>query len=238
MHDIGKVRTPLDILQQADEAGRRRDRGHAAPPGGRRRDPPQDARPHAARRHRRVRAPPPPGRQRLSRWASFVRRSTWPRCCARSRTSTTRCGRSGDYQEAFPADRILEVLKRGEGQEFEQNLVRRFVQLMGLYPVGSLVRAQYGRVRGRDAPLRRRPAPPARARRLRGRRPPPRRSLRHQPLGSRTRAAPVVVGHRARPTRPTRTSTRWRRCRTVARSVARLAGSDPAVGACATAAEQ
>ncbi len=44
------------------------------------------------------------------------------------------------YQEAFPADRIIAVLKRGDGQEFEQNLVRRFVQLMGLYPVGSLVR--------------------------------------------------------------------------------------------------
>jgi len=48
------------------------------------------------------------------------------------------------YQEAFPADRVLEVLKRGEGQEFEKNLVRRFVQLMGIYPVGSLVRLNTG----------------------------------------------------------------------------------------------
>jgi putative nucleotidyltransferase with HDIG domain len=48
------------------------------------------------------------------------------------------------YQEAYPADRVLEVLKRGEGQEFEKNLVRRFVQLMGLYPVGSLVRLNTG----------------------------------------------------------------------------------------------
>lgn len=48
------------------------------------------------------------------------------------------------YQEAFPADRIVEVLKRGQGQEFEKNLVRRFVQLMGLYPVGSLVRLNTG----------------------------------------------------------------------------------------------
>jgi putative nucleotidyltransferase with HDIG domain len=48
------------------------------------------------------------------------------------------------YQQAFPADRVLAVLKRGEGQEFEQNLVRRFVQLMGLYPVGSLVRLNTG----------------------------------------------------------------------------------------------
>jgi putative nucleotidyltransferase with HDIG domain len=48
------------------------------------------------------------------------------------------------YQQAFPADRILGVLRRAEGQEFERNLVRRFVQVMGLYPVGSLVRLNSG----------------------------------------------------------------------------------------------
>ncbi len=48
------------------------------------------------------------------------------------------------YQEAFPADRVLAVLKSSEGREFEQRLVRRFVQLMGLYPVGSLVRLNSG----------------------------------------------------------------------------------------------
>jgi putative nucleotidyltransferase with HDIG domain len=48
------------------------------------------------------------------------------------------------YQEAFPTDRILAVLQRAEGKEFEPNLVRRFVQLMGLYPVGSLVRLNTG----------------------------------------------------------------------------------------------
>jgi putative nucleotidyltransferase with HDIG domain len=49
-----------------------------------------------------------------------------------------------DYQEAFPAERILAVLKRGEGKEFEPNLVRRFAQLMGLYPVGSVVTLNTG----------------------------------------------------------------------------------------------
>lgn len=48
------------------------------------------------------------------------------------------------YQQAFAADRILEVLRRGEGQAFERHLVRRFVQLMGLYPVGSIVRLNTG----------------------------------------------------------------------------------------------
>ncbi len=47
------------------------------------------------------------------------------------------------YQEAFPVDRILVVLKN-PGQEFEPNLVKRFVHLMGLYPVGSYVRLNTG----------------------------------------------------------------------------------------------
>ncbi len=48
------------------------------------------------------------------------------------------------YQDAYPADRIVEVLESAKGMEFETNLVRRFVQLMGLYPVGSLVRLNSG----------------------------------------------------------------------------------------------
>ncbi len=48
------------------------------------------------------------------------------------------------YQEAFPTDRILEVLKRGDGRAFDQDLVRRFVQVMGIYPAGSLVRLNTG----------------------------------------------------------------------------------------------
>ena len=44
------------------------------------------------------------------------------------------------YQEASPTDRILAVLQRNDGKQFDQNLVRRFVQLVGIYPVGNLVR--------------------------------------------------------------------------------------------------
>jgi putative nucleotidyltransferase with HDIG domain len=47
------------------------------------------------------------------------------------------------YQEAFPVDRILAVLNN-DGQEFEPNLVKRFVHLMGLYPTGSFVRLNTG----------------------------------------------------------------------------------------------
>jgi putative nucleotidyltransferase with HDIG domain len=51
-----------------------------------------------------------------------------------------------NYQRAFPTDRILEVLKRNDGQQFDQHLVRRFVQLIGIYPAGNLVRLNTGEV--------------------------------------------------------------------------------------------
>ncbi len=50
------------------------------------------------------------------------------------------------YQQAFPTDRILAVLKRNDGQQFDQHLVRRFAQLIGIYPVGNLVRLDTGEI--------------------------------------------------------------------------------------------
>jgi hypothetical protein len=37
-------------------------------------------------------------------------------------------------------------LKRNDGLQFDQNLVRRFVQLVGIYPAGNLVRLNTGEV--------------------------------------------------------------------------------------------
>jgi putative nucleotidyltransferase with HDIG domain len=51
-----------------------------------------------------------------------------------------------EYQEAFPTDRILAVLKRNDGMQFDQHLVRRFVQLMGIYPPGTVVALGDGRL--------------------------------------------------------------------------------------------
>jgi putative nucleotidyltransferase with HDIG domain len=48
------------------------------------------------------------------------------------------------YQNAFPSDRVLAVLKRNDGLQFDQHLVRRFVQLVGIYPAGSVVRLDTG----------------------------------------------------------------------------------------------
>jgi putative nucleotidyltransferase with HDIG domain len=48
------------------------------------------------------------------------------------------------YQQAFPSDRILQVMKRNDGMQFDQHLVRRFTQLLGIYPPGNLVRLDSG----------------------------------------------------------------------------------------------
>jgi putative nucleotidyltransferase with HDIG domain len=50
------------------------------------------------------------------------------------------------YQQAFPTDRILAVLKKNDGSQFDQHLVRRFVQLLGIYPPGNLVKLSNGEV--------------------------------------------------------------------------------------------
>lgn len=50
------------------------------------------------------------------------------------------------YQEALPTERILAVLQRNDGTHFDQHLVRRFVQLLGIYPAGNLVRLSTGEV--------------------------------------------------------------------------------------------
>jgi putative nucleotidyltransferase with HDIG domain len=44
------------------------------------------------------------------------------------------------YQQAFPTDRILAVLKKNEGAQLDKHLVRRFTQLLGIYPPGNLVK--------------------------------------------------------------------------------------------------
>jgi putative nucleotidyltransferase with HDIG domain len=43
------------------------------------------------------------------------------------------------YQKSQPSERILEVLKREDGTQFDRHLVRRFAQLIGIYPPGNLV---------------------------------------------------------------------------------------------------
>ena len=50
------------------------------------------------------------------------------------------------YQQAFPTDRVLAVLKKDDGLHFDAQLVRRFVQLLGIYPPGTLVKLSSGTI--------------------------------------------------------------------------------------------
>jgi putative nucleotidyltransferase with HDIG domain len=64
------------------------------------------------------------------------------------------------YQQAFPTDRIIEVMRRNDGRQFDQHLVRRFIDLMGVYPPSSVVHLASGEVAivlGNDGPRPDRP---------------------------------------------------------------------------------
>jgi putative nucleotidyltransferase with HDIG domain len=48
------------------------------------------------------------------------------------------------YQQAFPTDRIHAVLSKDDGLHFDKHLVRRFTQILGIYPPGNLVHLNTG----------------------------------------------------------------------------------------------
>jgi putative nucleotidyltransferase with HDIG domain len=50
------------------------------------------------------------------------------------------------YHNSFPTERILAVLQHNDGKQFDQNLVRRFVQLVGIYPAGNVVKLDTGEI--------------------------------------------------------------------------------------------
>ena len=50
------------------------------------------------------------------------------------------------YQTSFPTERVLAVLKGNDGLQFDRHLVRRFVQLLGIYPPGNLVKLNTGEI--------------------------------------------------------------------------------------------
>lgn len=50
------------------------------------------------------------------------------------------------YHRPFATDRILEIIKSNDGKQFDQHLVRRFIHLVGLYPPATLVRLTTGEV--------------------------------------------------------------------------------------------
>src|SRR5262249_1277087 len=143
MHDIGKVRTPLDVLNKPDKL--------------------TDAEFVIMRRHPVEGAeilrqtPDIPALAPVVAFEHHLRLdgSGYPHGVTRSSLNlgTMLCSIADvydamrsqrRYQQAFATDGIVEVVKREEGQEFDKHLVRRFVQLIGIYPVGTLVRLNTG----------------------------------------------------------------------------------------------
>jgi putative nucleotidyltransferase with HDIG domain len=145
MHDIGKVRTPTEILNKPDkltEAEFEIMRMHVV---------------DGAEILRRTREMPP-----IAPVIAFEHHlrndgSGYPYGVSRGQLNigTQLCGIADvydamrsqrAYQQAFPSDRILEVLRRNDGHQFDQNLVRRFTQLLGIFPPGNLVRLDDGSI--------------------------------------------------------------------------------------------
>jgi len=139
MHDIGKVRTPTEILNKPDKL--------------------TDAEFDIMKRHTvdgaeiLRKTPEMPGLAPVVAFEHHLRidGTGYPHGVKREglNVATMLCGIADvydamrsqrRYQQAFPTDRILAVLQRNDGTQFDQNLVRRFAQLVGIYPAGNLVR--------------------------------------------------------------------------------------------------
>jgi len=145
MHDIGKVRTPKEILNKPDKltdeefAIMRRHTVDGAEILRRTPEMPILAPVVAFEHHLRLDGTGYPfGVKRQSLNVGTML------CSISDIYDAMRSQRS--YQQAFPTDRILAVLKRNDGTQFDQHLVRRFVQLLGIYPPGNLVRLTSGAV--------------------------------------------------------------------------------------------
>ncbi len=145
MHDIGKVRTPLDILTKPDrltESEFAIMRMHVVD-GAEilRRTPeiPALAPVVAFEHHLRIDGSGyPMGVKRASLNLGTML------CSISDVYDAMRSQRA--YQGAHATDRILAVLQKSDGLHFDQHLVRRFSQLMGLYPPGNMVRLDTGHV--------------------------------------------------------------------------------------------
>ena len=191
MHDIGKVRTPLEILNKPDKLTDDEFDDHEAARRRRRRDPADDARHAGAGAGRRVRTPPAGRRHRAI--PSGVTRASLNigtmLCSIADVYDAMRSQRH--YQQAFPTDRILAVLKRNDGTQFDQHLVRRFVQLIGIYPAGNLVRLNTGEMAVVLTVYAPDPYRPHVRVLIDRERPPPRPALRAQSVGDERRSARV-----------------------------------------------
>jgi putative nucleotidyltransferase with HDIG domain len=143
MHDIGKVRTPIEILNKPDAltdsefAIMKRHTLEGAEILRRTPDIPTLAPVVAFEHHLRLDGSGYP--DGVSR--SMLNLGTML-CSLADVYDAMRSQRL--YQKSFPSERILAVLNRRDRTQFDRHLVRRFVQLVGIYPVGTMVRLNTG----------------------------------------------------------------------------------------------
>jgi len=143
MHDIGKVRTPLDILNKPDAltdaefAIMKRHTIDGAEMLRRTPDVPTLAPVVALEHHLRLDGSGYPVARSTLNIGTML-------CSISDVYDAMRSRRT--YQPVFPTDRILAVMKDNDGRRFDQHLVRRFVQLLGIYPAGNLVRLDTGEI--------------------------------------------------------------------------------------------
>jgi putative nucleotidyltransferase with HDIG domain len=136
LHDIGKVRTPLEILNKPDKltdaefAIMKRHTVDGAEILRRTPEIPTLAPVVAFEHHLRIDGSGYP--DRVSRQSLNLGTML---CSIADVYDAMRSQRA--YQQAHPTDRILEVMRRNDGKQFDQHLVRRFTQLLGIYPVGN-----------------------------------------------------------------------------------------------------
>ena len=143
MHDIGKVRTPLEVLNKPDKLTdaefviMKRHTVDGAEILRSTADIPALVPVVAFEHHLRMDG---------TGYPAHVKRSTLNvgtmLCSIADVYDAMRSQRK--YQQSFPSDRVLEVLKRNDGQQFDRHLVRRFAQLVGIYPAGNAVRLDTG----------------------------------------------------------------------------------------------
>jgi len=145
MHDLGKVQTPLEVLNKPDKltdaefAIMKRHTVDGAEMLRRTPDIPTLAPVVAFEHHLRLDG---------SGYPDGVKRPTLNICTMLCSIADVYDAMRSQrrYQQSFPTERILAVLKRSDGQQFDQHLVRRFVQLIGIYPPGNMVRLDTGEI--------------------------------------------------------------------------------------------
>jgi putative nucleotidyltransferase with HDIG domain len=143
LHDVGKVRTPLEVLNKpaaltpAERAIMRRHTVDGATILRSSRDIPKLAAVVAFEHHLRLDGRGyPEGVQRAPINAGTVL------CAIADAYDAMRSTRV--YQPATPADRIMEIMAGNDGAQFDPHLVRRFIGMMGVYPPGTVVRLSTG----------------------------------------------------------------------------------------------